>query len=246
MSYSVYCHTTPSNKKYVGISNSPEKRWNYGKGYKDNWHFFRAINKYGWENISHEILYEGLTEEEARSIESKLIKEWKLTDRMYGYNLREGDNGFHCAESRVKMSISQRGNKNSVGRRLSNETKSKISESLKDYYKVHTPTMLGRRHTEETIGKLRQKTVSNETRQKMRENHADVRGAKNPSARAIIQYSLNGEEIEIFPYASLAAQKYNLDLSSIISCCRGKAKSCGGFKWEYVSSDMNVYNQIEN
>ena len=32
--YSVYCHTFPNGKRYVGISSDCEKRWRNGKGYE--------------------------------------------------------------------------------------------------------------------------------------------------------------------------------------------------------------------
>ena len=68
--YTVYKHTTPSGKIYIGItSNDPKYRWKNGYGYMNNKYFFNAIKKYGWNNISHEILFTGLSEEEAYSKE---------------------------------------------------------------------------------------------------------------------------------------------------------------------------------
>lgn len=73
-SYSVYMHTCPNSKKYIGITcRNPLYRWNHGNGYRRNEHFFRAIVKYGWDNIKHEILFDGLTEEEAEQKEKVLI-----------------------------------------------------------------------------------------------------------------------------------------------------------------------------
>ena len=83
--------------------------------------------------------------------------------------------------------------------------------------------------------KLKNRIVSEETKQKMRNNHANVTGANNPSAKAICQLDLNGNILEQFAYATLAAKKFNLDLSSIIKCCRGKQKTCGGYKWQYLN-----------
>ena len=61
--YIVYKHTTPSNKVYIGITfRNPIIRWSSGRGYINNKHFFRAILKYGWDNIKHEILYSDLEE----------------------------------------------------------------------------------------------------------------------------------------------------------------------------------------
>lgn len=93
MSYIVYKHTSPSNKVYIGItSRSPSKRWQNGRGYITNEYFYRAIQKYGWENIKHEVLFEGLTQEEACAKEIALIAEYKSTDYHYGYNNSIGGN----------------------------------------------------------------------------------------------------------------------------------------------------------
>lgn len=231
--YKVYCHTSPNGKRYVGISNNPEKRWNNGKGYIKNYLFYRAIEKYGWDNFTHEILYENLSIDEAGNIEKKLIDEWNLMDPNFGYNLREGGNGKFSEYSRYLMSKSRLNNKNCLNRKLSQETKEKISISLKKYYAKHDNPMKNRHHTPETIEKLKNRVITEETKSKMKENHADVKGINNPSARAIRQLDKEGNFIEEFAYATLAAKKYNLDLSSIIKCCRGKQKTCGGYKWEY-------------
>ena len=47
---------------------------------------FSAILKYGWENISHYLLFDGLDRETALSIEAALIREWKTYTRTKGYN----------------------------------------------------------------------------------------------------------------------------------------------------------------
>ena len=66
-SYYVYKHTSPNNKIYIGITGqNPEKRWQSGIGYVGNTHFANAIKKYGWKNFKHEILFSGLTIEEAK------------------------------------------------------------------------------------------------------------------------------------------------------------------------------------
>lgn len=65
--YTVYCHTNKlNNKRYVGITKQePKVRWQNGYGYRGNEYFFRAIQKYGWDNFEHEILYECLNEKGA-------------------------------------------------------------------------------------------------------------------------------------------------------------------------------------
>lgn len=67
----VYIHTVPSGKKYVGLtSRKPEERWRNGHGYHGQM-FEKAIQKYGWENISHEIFSNNLTREEANELEKQ-------------------------------------------------------------------------------------------------------------------------------------------------------------------------------
>ena len=232
--YFVYCHKSPSGKKYVGISQmSPQKRWANGAGYKKNFYFYRAIKKYGWNAFEHEILYQDLAIEEAKAIEIDLISKWKLTDKQFGYNLREGGDGAFTIESRQKMSLSRLENKNCVGRKISEAQRDKISKSLKGYYSAHCNPFKGKHHTDETKEVLRNRVFSQETKDKMRKNHYCVKGSQNPSAKAVLQLSVDGEIIKKYDYASLAAEELSIDLSSIIKCCRGKKKTCGGFRWEY-------------
>ena len=89
--YIVYMHVSPSDKRYIGItSQKPERRWKNGIGYKSNEHFYRAIEKYGWDNFQHIIIAKGLTKEEAEWLEIELIREWGTTNFKKGYNKSKG------------------------------------------------------------------------------------------------------------------------------------------------------------
>lgn len=64
--YKVYKHIFPNNKVYIGITQQTlKRRWQNGRGYYKNTFISKAINKYGWENVKHEILFENLTKEQA-------------------------------------------------------------------------------------------------------------------------------------------------------------------------------------
>ena len=237
--YSVYCHTDPYGKKYFGISQDCIRRWSKGKGYIKNKRFYDAITEYGWDCFSHDILKEGLTLDEANKLEKDLVEEYSTTDPLFGYNLRGGGSGSGIVseETRRKQSEKQKGNKNSLGRKLSEETKKKISESLKAYYSVHPNHFYGKKHSTQTINKLRTRVVSEEARRKMRENHVRLYGKNNPSSRAVVQLDLDGNVIQEYECATFAAMSLKCDLSSIIKCCRGKQKTCSGFKWEYAKAE---------
>lgn len=82
----VYCHTVPDGRMYIGMAQEPAKiRWANGKGYKSNSEFWECIQREGWGNIKHDILYGGLSSGEARKIEGDLIDLYG-TLSPYGFN----------------------------------------------------------------------------------------------------------------------------------------------------------------
>ena len=93
--YCVYIHTNLlNNKKYIGITcRPPEIRWNRGRGYSSNSHFWRAIEKDGWDTFKHEIIAEDLAQQDAHQLEIKLIQFHKTTDPNFGYNHSCGGEG---------------------------------------------------------------------------------------------------------------------------------------------------------
>lgn len=91
----VYMHTNKINdKKYIGISSNVKERWrSNGILYKGQKIFSDALKKYGWDNFTHEIIYNDLTREQAGEIEKFLINRYKTTDRKNGYNYATGGFG---------------------------------------------------------------------------------------------------------------------------------------------------------
>ena len=137
----LYLHIAPSGKKYFGITGiKPEKRWNSGHGYKKNNHFWRAIEKYGWNNIRHIILADDLTKEDACLFEQICIALYDTMNPNKGYNNSSG--GEYGAkgckrnfteEHRRKLSESMKGEKNPMyGKVFSEEHRQRLSESHKN------------------------------------------------------------------------------------------------------------------
>ena len=96
--WTVYLHTIPKevsnynyDKYYVGLTGrkDPEIRWDKGRGYEKQL-FHKAIEKYGWNNITHEILFTELTELEAVEKEAEMIKQYDSIIGHKGYNVSPG------------------------------------------------------------------------------------------------------------------------------------------------------------
>lgn len=105
--WSVYKHTFPNNKCYIGIvAGKPEYRWGEnGKRYGDDQPIIQnAIKKYGWDNIKHEILFTDLTKEEADLKEKEMIEFYhSYINDGGGYNgTRGGNGGLKVDYSKVK------------------------------------------------------------------------------------------------------------------------------------------------
>ena len=152
--YIVYMHTSPSMKRYVGITSlEPDKRWKNGNGYKDQSYFWNAIQKYGWDNFNHEILIQDASFEEACVLEQEFIQYYKTYDKSYGYNLTLGGEGRILTEEQKKKLSEQRQGQNACGYGYfpSEETKKKMSDAAKN--KVFT------KDTREKMSNAKKKTV---------------------------------------------------------------------------------------
>jgi hypothetical protein len=137
--YTVYMHTTPNGKKYIGITQQHLKeRWKNGKGY-DTQYFGKAVRKYGWENIKHEVLFENLTKEQAEQKEVELIAFYKSNDIRYGYNIENGGTHNTCSEeTKRKMSESQKA----------------LNKTIPDWHReINRQAQLGRKQSQEEIAK---------------------------------------------------------------------------------------------
>lgn len=194
INYCVYKHTSPSNKVYIGITcQKPERRWENGKGYIKNKYFYRAIEKYGWENIKHEILFNGLTKEEACQKEIELINLFKSNQKEYGYNLSSGgeggSKGCHWTmnfteEHRLKLSKAAEGNKKFLGKHHTEETKKKQSEAhsgkskSEEHKRKLSEANKGKKQSDEHIRKRVEKLKGKKRTDEQRRNMSESRKGK--------------------------------------------------------------------
>ena len=99
--YCIYKHTLPNQKVYIGKTCDVKRRWR-ACNYVGNWFFYNAIQEYGWENITHEILEDNLTLEEANEKEKYYVALYQSTNSQYGYNLRAGGAGDGAMASKTE------------------------------------------------------------------------------------------------------------------------------------------------
>ena len=179
--HKVYKYTNKVNGKvYIGRTcQSLEKRaGGRGQGYKRCTLFWRAIQKYGWENFKGEILEEGLSAKEVIVREAFYIEQYDSTNDSKGYNILEQDYVTCSEEMRGKISSSLKGHKPSpetieklrkanTGRKASEETKRKMSESRK-----------GRTLSKETIEKLRKANTGKKRTDEVKKKLSEIKLGK--------------------------------------------------------------------
>lgn len=199
MEQKFYCYkitNLANNKIYIGKAISVDERWRKHKvaahrqDPNDYSYLHRAMNKYGFENFIIEIIDEYLNEEESLQAETQFIKLFNSNNRDIGYNLTEGGEGSsgfkHSLESRQKMSqtkmaINLSGDNNPFyGQHHTEESRFKMSEFQREYFKTHEHPWMGRSHTDETRQKISfsaiGREVSLETRKKISEtNKGNIR-----------------------------------------------------------------------
>lgn len=219
--YSVYKHTTPSGKVYIGITgNDPKKRWLNGRGYARNEHFWKAIQKYGWENITHEIVAENLTKEQACEAEKFFIALFRSYDQTHGYNMTLGGEtgAIHTVESRKKLSASKMGKRYNIGVPFTEERKRHLSENHADVRGEKNPRY-GKKVPAEEIARRQAHRVY-------------ARGSENPTAREILQIDKDGNLVK--KWGSIAEAAEQFCRTCIKDCLRGKYKQHRGFQWRYA------------
>ena len=224
--YTVYQHKNKINGKiYIGItSQKPEDRWgSQGCNYKSSPHFYSAIQKYGWDNFEHNILFTELTKEQACLKEQELIKEYNSMNREFGYNSTSGGDIFTMnEETKQKISQAMMGNQNNLGHPCSEEKKKKISNAQK-----------GREFTEKHKQKLseaaknRHVPCSEEKKQILKE-----KSHKKP---------VYCEELDkIFESVQECGRQLGIPATNISKLCNGRGKTLKGYHLRYYNDTINA------
>ena len=172
---------TVNGKSYIGqtIYDAEKTRIRDHLTGKGNQLIKNAIEKYGKDAFTYEILYDGIIPEFLDMLEIEAIAKHNCV-RPNGFNLTEGgEGGSPSQETRRKLSESKKGEKhNNYGKKPSEETCRRISEAN-----------TGQKRSEETCRRISEskkgekhpnygKTLPEETKQKMSETK---KGENNPN-----------------------------------------------------------------
>lgn len=222
--YTVYMHISPKGKRYIGITcKKPEYRWNNGRGYKPNKHFFSAIEKYGWNNFKHTIIASELTKEEACSIEQELIKKYDTTNVNRGYNQSLGGEsgalGVKRSAECIKKYLASREYKSSwaKGKHFTKEHRQKIAEANR-----------GKKMSEEAKQKMRIAKVGYKPVWTGQKRDNKYRAAKSKPVICI--------ETKTRYFGLMEAERQTgVSHANISNCLKGKRERAGGFHWKYAS-----------
>lgn len=168
--YLIYKLTSPSGKSYIGQTKHLSRRLSGHKSPSSECRALHsAILKYGFENLSLEILKEGLTLEEANYLETQLISKHN-TMAPNGYNLHPGGINFTRSDE-LKQQMSE--NHPRKGVPLSDEHKRNISNSRVGNNR--TGIKQSAEHIEKRASASRGLKRSDETKRKISE-HSGSRG----------------------------------------------------------------------
>ena len=243
--WKVYIHISPSNKYYVGITSQKyvTSRWRNGKGYEKNAYFYRAIQKYGWNNFEHKVIAEHLTKDEAVDMEKLLIQTYKSNDYHFGYNICSGGEGCY--------GLFGEDNPN-YGHNWSDEKKLQMSK-----YKKEHPSQTSAEGQKSKSDFMKNKWSNNDYRESMTGKNAPCygrvgelhplygkTGEQNVNSKRVICLDTN----EVFISATFASKNKNINHSKLCMCCRGERKSCGKdddgnpLHWKFYSDFLKENN----
>lgn len=206
--YIVYRHVFPNGKSYIGITSQYPfwRRWRGGHGYTGQPKMWHAIQKYGWENVQHEVLSERLTLFEANLIEQEMIAKYNSVES--GYNISSGGGG-------------------TFGIPCSDETKAKIGQANRG--KPSSDPMRLARYSKEHGAWNKGKCLTGEHYRKVAEERK-LRCNK----RIACYHPVTHELIKVYDSCVQAAVAVGVSKNVISRCAHGGRKTSAGYEWRYL------------
>ena len=206
-----------SKKSYIGQTTQDlDIRWKeHFKSQSKCRYLSYALKKYGKEAFEFKLICICF-DDDLNCYEIDYIKKYNTTSPN-GYNLREGGNNGRQHE----------------------DTKKKISETLKDKYAkqeiIPNNGCLGKplsaAHKEKISKTLAGTIKSDEMKQKLSESKKKYK---------VLQYTIDGVLVNTYDGCVVAANAMGANKTEISTACTGKRKTFKGFVWKYINRNANV------
>lgn len=219
--YSVYKHTNKINGKvYIGITvNEPEVRWGKNAKNYERQLFGKAIQKYGWDNFEHEVLFINLSRKEANDKEIELISLYNATNREFGYNVALGGTDVG---SRTKAKIVY---KYSMDGQFIDQYVS-LSEAARVHNTNHRAIcrccLAGINHSSNGFRWSYEYLGEQIAWELMRNNNF---------YQEVYCYDLNGTFLKRYETVTMAQNDTGINNSAICGCYNGKTSNTKGLRW---------------
>ena len=185
--YVVYQHVTPDGMYYFGQTQNVEKRWsNNGAGYKGT-ALYPYIEKYGWENIQHIVLFRDQTKEDALWIEDFLITTAQEDGVCINKNRsgliskEEGYNQQYYEDNKDKIKQYREDNKDKIkaqSKQYREDNKDKIKAKSKQYYEDNKDKIKQYREDNKDKIKAKSKQYREDNKDRIREYQRQYRQRK--------------------------------------------------------------------
>lgn len=195
-----------NNRQYIG-------QHTYSKPELDETYFgsgkalLKAIEKYGKENFSVEILDWAQNKTELDELEKYYIALFNAVENDMFYNILHGGEGLGAGEHHPSYGKPHNG----------------------DLHGKNNP-MYGRHHTEETKELIRKNRTNVKLSPKHKQKLIQSNIGNKKKAKKVYQYTLEGKYVRSY-LSTAETVKYGFNDVCICYCCLGKQKQHKGFLW---------------
>ena len=211
--WTIYMYQFPNKKKYIGKTKNTmarRQRGSHFRGYESCTLVYRAMQKYGFENIHQEILFKGqMEDEEATRLEQACIllfktNVYRFNAPEYGYNLTDGGEG-------------------QKGRKLVGSELERSLRQLDEYRDIWR----GSHHTEESKRKM-----------SLAKKGRNLRGLSNKAKRIRTTNPQSGDVL-FFDCQLDVADHFHVTKTMVCRWLTRNVKPRNGYIFEFVNSGNN-------
>lgn len=239
ITYKVYKYTNIINQKvYIGqTSQTLEQRAQKGENYKSCPNFYKAIQKYGWENFQSEVLEDNLTRQQAHDQEKYYISYYDSTNIDKGYNIclawnELNQTSINIISDKAKLRYTDKTQNPMYGKKHSNKSK----QIMRDKKLSSNNPMFKKKMSQESKDKIALSHLGNHYADNYW-NALSSEDKKNITDRMISKIKKGVmciEDNNTFDSITDAANFYNVSISSLSGNLHNRQHSCANKHFIFI------------